>query len=103
MSGSNCCFLTHVQVSEETGKEVWYSHFFKNVPQFVVIHIVKGFSVANESEEFLEFSPFLYDPINVGNLISCSSAFCKPNLYIWKFLVHKLLKPSLNDFGAYPY
>ena len=68
--------------------------------QFVVIRTVKGFTVVNEEEVdiFLEFPCFLYDPVNVGNLISGSSAFSKPSLYIWKFLVHILLKPSLKDF-----
>ena len=78
---------------------VRYSHLFKNFPQFVVIHIVKGFSIVNEAEVdvFLEFSCFFYDPMDVGNLIS-SSASSKSSLYIWKFSVHVLLKPSLKDF-----
>ena len=77
MSGSNCCFLTCIQVPQETGKVVWYSHFFKNFPQFVVIHTVKGFIIVNEAEidVFLEFPCFLYDATNVSNLISGSSAF----------------------------
>ena len=89
-----------MQVSQETGKVVWYSHLFKNFPQFVVIHIVKGFNVVNEAEVdvFLEFSCFIYDPVDVGNSISGSSDFSKPSLYIWRFLVHILLKPSLQDF-----
>ena len=68
---------------------VWYSHLFKNFPQFIVIHTVKGFHVVNETEVdvFLEFTCFLYDPANVGNLISDSSAFSKPSLYIWKFSI----------------
>ena len=68
--------------------------------QFVVIHTVKGFSVVNEAEVvvFLEFSCFLHDPTKVGNLFSCSSAFSKSNLYVWKFLVYVMLKPSLKDF-----
>ena len=97
MSGSNCCFLTtHIQASQEAGKVVWYSQLFKNFPQFVVIHTVKGFSLVNEAEVdvFLESLCFLYDPMVVGNLISGSSAFSKPSLYIWKFLVHILLKPG---------
>ena len=79
---------------------VWYSHLFKNVPQFVVIHTVKGFGVVNEAEVdvFLEFSCHFYDPVDVGNLISDSSAFFKYSLDIWNFLVHVLLKPSLEDF-----
>ena len=94
-----CYFFTHIQVSQETGKVVWYSHLFKNCPQFVVIHTVKGFSVVNEVEVdvFLEFPCFPCDQTNVGNLIS-SSAFSKSSLYIWKFSVHILLKPSLKNF-----
>ena len=82
---------------------VWYSHLFKNFPQFVVTHTVKGFSVVNEAEVdvFLEFSWFFYDPKNVGNLISGSSVFAKSSLNIWKFSVHILLKPSLEDFEHY--
>ena len=80
---------------------VWYSHFFKNFPQFVVIHTLKGFSVVNEAEVFLEFPCFLCDPVNVDNVISGASAFLKPSLYIWKFLVYLLLKPSLKDFEYY--
>ena len=79
---------------------VWYSYLFKNFPQFVVSHTVKGFRVVSEAEVdvFLELLCFLHDPMNVGNLISDSSASSKPSLYIYKFLVHVLLKPSLNDF-----
>ena len=75
MLGSDYCFLTLIQVSQDVGKVVWYSHFFKNFPQFVVIHTVKGFSVVNEAEidVFLEFPCFLHDPTNVGNLLSDSS------------------------------
>ena len=74
-----------MQVSEEAGKVVWYSHLFKNFPQFVVIHIFKGFSVVNEAEAdaFMDFCCFFYDPTFVGNLISGSSAFPKSSLYIW--------------------
>ena len=77
MSDSSCYFLTCIQVSEEAGKVVWYSHLFKNFPQFVIIHTVIAFSVVNETEVdvFLEFSFFFYDPTDVGNLISGSSAF----------------------------
>ena len=79
---------------------VWYSHLFKNFPQFVVIHTVKGFSIVNEAEVdvFLEFSCFFYDPADVGDLISGSSAFSKTSLNIWKFTVHVLLKPGLENF-----
>ena len=99
MSGSNCCFLTS-QISQEAGQVVWYSHVFKNFPRFVVIHTVKVLSIVNETEVeiFLEFSCFFYDPTDVCDLISRSSAFSKSSLYIWKFLVHNLLKPSLKEF-----
>ena len=103
MSGSNCCSLTCIQVSQEAGKVVWYFYLFKSFPQFVVIHTVKGFSVVNEAEVdvFLEIPCFFYDPKDVGNLISGSSAFAKSSLFIWKFLVHILLKPSLKDLEHY--
>ena len=82
---------------------VWYSHLFKNFPQFIVIHTVKDFSVVNEAEVdvFLELSCFLHDPTNFGNFISGSSASLKPSLDIWKFLVHVLLTPSLKYFNHY--
>ena len=169
IQGSNCCILTHIQVSQETGererecdvaqscltlcdpmdcslpsssvhglfqaillkwiaisfskgcsqprdrtwvsrirdrrftiratKMVCYSHLFKSFPQFVMIHTVKSFSVVDETEVdvFLEFPGFLYDPANVGNLISGFSVFSKPSLDIWKFLVPIMLKPSMQD------
>ena len=77
MSGSNCCFWTCVQISQEAAKVVWYSHLFKNFPLFVVIHIIKGFSVINEAEVdvFLELPFFFYDLVDVSNLISDSSTF----------------------------
>ena len=82
---------------------VWYSHLFKSFPQFVMIHTVKGFSVVSEAEVgvFLEFPCFLYDPVNIGNLVSGSFAFSKPSLNIWKFSVHVLLKHSLVNFEHY--
>ena len=98
MSGSNCCFLTCIQVSQEAGQVVWYSHLLKNFPQFVVIHTVRGFIVVNEADMFLEFSCFFYDPKDFGNLIS---GFSKSSLNIWKFSVHVLLKPSLENFEYY--
>ena len=103
MSGSNYCFLTCILVPQEAGKVVWYSHLFKNFPQFVVIHTVKGFRVVSEAEVdvFLEFSCFFDDPTDVGNLISGSSAFSKATLNIWKVSVHTLLKPNLKDFEHY--
>ena len=93
---SNYCFLTHIQVSQEAGQVVWYSHLWKNFPEFVVIHTDKGCSVVNEADLFLKFSCFFYDPTDVGNLISDSSAFS--SLFIWKFLVWVLLKPGLENF-----
>ena len=82
---------------------VWYSHLFKNLPQFVVTHTVKGFGVVNKAEidVFLEFSCFFDDPVDVGNLTSGSSAFFKFNLNIWKFTNHILLKPGLENFEHY--
>ena len=82
---------------------IWYSSFFKNFPQFVVIHMTKGFSVVNEAEVdvFLELSCLFDDPMDAGNLVSNSSAFSKSSLYICKFLVHILLKLSFKDFEHY--
>ena len=84
MSDSNCCFLTCIQVSQKAGDMVWYSHLFKDIPQFAVIHTVIGFGIVNEAEVafFPEFPCFLCDPTNVGNLISGSSAFSKASLYL---------------------
>ena len=96
-SRSNCySFLTLIQVSQETSKGVWYSYLFKNFPQFLAIHLVKGFSIINEAEVdvFLELPCLLHHPKRIGNLIIGSSASSKSSLYIWKFLVHILLKPS---------
>ena len=100
MSGSNCCFLTCIQIFQKAGKVVWYSHILKNFPQYVVIHTVKGFGIINKAEVdvFLELSCFFYDPTDVGNLISGSSAFSKTGLNIWKFMVHVLLKLGLENF-----
>ena len=97
---SNSCFLTLMQVLQETGKVVWYSHLLKNFPQFVMIPTVKDFSAVNETEVdiFLELSCFFDDPVDVGNLISGSSAFSKSTLSIWKFTVHVLLKRGLGEF-----
>ena len=103
MSSSNCCFLTCIQISQEAGQVVWYSQLFQNFPQFIVIHTVKGFGIGNKSEidVFLELSCFFDDPADVGNLISGSSAFSKTSLNIWKFTVHILLKPGLENFEHY--
>ena len=82
---------------------VWYSHLFQNFPQFIVIHKVRGFGIFNKAEidVFLELSCFVDDPADVGNLISASSAFSKTSLNIWKFTVHLLLKPDLENFKHY--
>ena len=96
MSSYSRYFLTCIQISQEVGQLVWYSHLLKNFPQFVVIHTVKGFGIVNKAEIdiFLELSCFFDDPADVGNLISGSSAFSKSTLNIWKFVVHVLLKPG---------
>ena len=102
MAGSNFCFLTCIQIAQETGKAVWYFHLVKN---FLVCccdpH--KDFSVVSEAvvDVFLKSSCFFYDAMNVGDLISWSSAFSKSSLNIWKFSVHVLLKPGLENFEHY--
>ena len=103
MSSSNCCFLTCIQISQEAGQVVWYSHLFQNFPQFIVSHTVKGFGIVNKAEMdvFLELSHFFDDPAEVGNLISGSSAFLKTSLNIWKFTVHMLLKLGLQNLEHY--
>ena len=89
-----------MQIPQEAGQVFWYSHLFQNFPQIVVIHTVKGFGIVNKAEidVFLELSCFFDDPADVGNLISGSSAFSKT---IWKFTVHILLKPGLENFEHY--
>ena len=103
MDTSNCCFLTCIHVSQEAGQVVWYAHLFQNFPQFIVIHTVKGFGIVNKSEIdfFLELSCFFDDPADVGNVVSDSSAFSKTSLDNWKFTVHILLKPGLENFEHY--
>ena len=105
MSGSTCCFLTCIQVSQETGKVVWYPHLIQNFPEFVVTHNKQSkrleCSQWSRSKCFSGFSCFFYDPTGVGNLICGSSAFSKSGLYIWKFSVQVLLKPSLENFEHY--
>ena len=103
MSSSNCSFLTYMQVSQEAGQVVWYSHLFQNFPQFIVIHTVKGFGTVNKAEidVFLELSYFFDDLLDVGNLISGSPAFSKTSLNIWKFMVHVLMKPGLENSEHY--
>ena len=100
MFSSNCCFLNCIQISEEAGKLVWYSHLLKNFPQFVIIDTVKSFGIVNKAEfdVFLELSCFFNDPMDIGNLIPGSSAFPQSSLNIWKFTVHVLLKPGLENF-----
>ena len=95
----NCCFLTCIQVSQEVGQVVWYSHLFQNFPQFIVIHTVKEFGIVNKTKinVFLTLSCFLNDPADVGNLISGSSAFSKTSLNIWKFTVYIQLNPGLEN------
>ena len=103
MSISNYYFLTCIQISQEAGQVVWYSHLLKNFPRFVVIHTEKGFIIVNKAEVdiFLELSCFFDDSTDVGNLISGSSAFHKSSLIIWNFMVHILLKPDLENFEYY--
>ena len=103
MSSSNCCFLNWIQIFQESGQVLWYFHLFQKLPQFVAIHTVKGFGIVNkaEVEVFLELSCFSDDPTDVLNLISGSSAFSKTSLNIWKFAVHVLLKPGLENFEHY--
>ena len=102
MSSSSCCFLTCIHISQEAGQVVWYSHHFQNFSQCVVIHTVKGFGISNKAEidVFLEFS-FFNDPMDVGNLISGSSTFSKSSWNIWKFMVHVILKPGLENIEHY--
>ena len=103
MSSSNCCFLTCLQISQEAGQVVWYSHLFKNFPEFFVVHTVKGFGIVNKAEVdiFLELFCFFDYPTDVGNLISGSFAFSKRSLNIWKFTIHVLLMPGLENFEHY--
>ena len=95
--------LPDLQISQEAGQVFWYSHLFQNFPQYIVIHTVQGFGIVNKAEidVFLELSCFFDDPADVGNLISGSSAFSKSSLNIWKFMIHLLLKPGLENFEHY--
>ena len=95
--------LTCIQISQEAGQVVWYSHLLNNFPQFSVIHTVKGFGIVNKAEVdvFLELSCFSYEPMDVGNFISFSSAFSKSSLNIWKFMVPLLLNPGMENFEHY--
>ena len=98
-----CCFLTCIQISQEAGEVVWYSHLSQNFPQFIVIHTVKGFDIVNKAkiDGFLKLSCFFNDSADVANLIFGSSAFSKTSLNIWKFMVHILLMPGLENFDHY--
>ena len=103
MSSSYCCFLICIQISQEAGQMVRYSHLLKNFPEFVVIHTIKGFGIVNKEEVdiFLELSCFFNDPMDAGNLISGSSTSSKSSLNISKFMIHILLKPGLENFEHY--
>ena len=103
VSSSNCCFLTCIYVSQEASQVVCYSHLFQNFPQFITVHTNKGFGIVNKAEidVFPELSCFFKDPADVGSLISDFSAFSKASLNIWKFMVHVLLKPCLENFEHY--
>ena len=114
MSSSNCCFLTRMQISQETSKVVRYSHLFKNFPQFFMIHTVKGISTINEAEAdvFLEFSFFFYDPTDVGNLISQCVCVCAQSCPTLCGLmngsppgssVHGIFQARILDWGAIPF
>ena len=100
MSSSNCCLLICIYISQEAGQVVRHSHFFQNYPQYIVIHTVKGFGTVKKAETdvFLLLSCLFNDPVDVGSLISGSSAFSKTSLNIWKFMVHILLRPGLENF-----
>ena len=103
MSNSNCCFLTCRQISREASQVVLYFHLFQNFPNFIVIHTVKGFGIVNKAEIdiFLELSCFFDDLMDIGNLISASSAFSNSSMNTWKFMVHILLKLGLENFDHY--
>ena len=103
MSSSNCCFLICMQISQEAGQVVWYSHLIKNFPQFIVIHTVKEFGIINKAEVdiFLEHFCFFDVPTDVSNLTSGSSTISKSSLNICKFMLHVLLKPGFENFEHY--
>src|SRR5574341_478444 len=100
MSSSNYCFLTCIQISQEAGQVVWYSHLFKNSPQFIVIHTVKGFGIVNKADIdiFLVLSCFFHDPAECWQFDLWFPAFSKTSLNVRKFTVHILLKPGLENF-----
>ena len=100
MSCFKLLLLTCIKASQEVGQLRWYSHLFQNFPTFIIIHTVKVFGIINKAEVdlFLELPRFIDDPADAGHLISVSSDFSKTNLNIWKFMVHVLLKPGLENF-----
>ena len=100
VSRSNYCFLTCIQISQEAGQAVWYSHLFQNFPEFIVILTIEGFGVVSKAEidVFLELSCFFNDPADIGNLISGSSAFSKTSLNIWKFTGSHIAEAWLGEF-----
>ena len=102
MSGSNYCFLTCIQISQEAGQVVWYSHLLNNFFTIFVIHTVKGFGIVSKVVDvFLELLCFFYDPTDVTNLISGSCVFSKSTFNIWNFTIHILFKPGLENFEQY--
>ena len=103
MSSSNCCFLNCIQVSQEAGQVVWYSHLFQNFPQFLVIHTVQGFGIVSKAEVdvFLEFSYFFWWSNGCWQFDLWFVCLSKPTLNIWKFTVHILLKAGLENFEHY--
>ena len=99
MSSSNCAFFTCIQISQEAGQAVWYSHLFQNFPVCCDPHNQRLWhSQESRSRCFLELSCFFHDPMDISNFMSCSSAFSKSSLNIWKFMVHIQLKPGLENF-----
>ena len=90
-----------MQISQEAGRVVLYSCLSKNFPQFVVIHIIRSFGTVNKVDLFLELSCFFNDPVDIGNLISSSSASSKSSLSMWKFSVQGLLEPGWENFEHY--
>ena len=103
ISSSNCCFLTCIQISQEAGHVVWYSHLFNNFLQFVVIHTVEGFGIVNKAvvDVFLELSCFSDDPVDIYNCSLVPLPFLNPAWTTWKFTVHVLLKPGLENYDHY--
>ena len=103
MSSSTCCYLTYIQVSQEAGQVVWYSHHFQNFPQFIVIYTVKGFGIVTKGEMdvILKLCCFFDDMADVVSLISGSSSFSKTSLNSWNLMVPILLKPGLENFEHY--